>query len=179
MTIILVGKQASGKSSVASELKKIGYTPILECTTREKRPGEEDGTQYHFVTEDEYNALDLITDSKFPTVGGVMSWGLARKDLICEDDSNHIIITYPAACKKILAVGIKDCIVVCLYADRRRGFRQVQADYRERRNQYQGIKSLRRRKYGSGSRKDGSCTKRYSEIHHRTGHRIILEHKCR
>lgn len=127
MTIILVGKQASGKTSAASELRKMGYAPILECTTREKRPSEEDGVQYHFVTEDEYNALDLITDNKFPTVGGMKSWGFARKDLVCEDDSDHIIVAYPAACKKILDSGIKDCIVVCLYADRKTQISRLKA----------------------------------------------------
>ncbi|MCR5746398.1 MAG: guanylate kinase [Lachnospiraceae bacterium] len=57
----LTGKSASGKDSIYKKLleeKKLGLYPVLLCTTRPKREGEEEGREYHFVDEDYYSSAE-------------------------------------------------------------------------------------------------------------------------
>jgi guanylate kinase len=54
--IILSAPSGGGKTTIARELlgrrKDIGYS--VSCTTRQPRPGERDGVDYHFLTHDEF-----------------------------------------------------------------------------------------------------------------------------
>ena len=55
--IVLAGPSASGKTEVAKLLEsKYGLSKVVTCTTRPKRVYEIDGVDYHFLTEDEFNA---------------------------------------------------------------------------------------------------------------------------
>lgn len=55
MIIILVGKMASGKTTVANILsEEYGLEPIITYTTREPRKDEIDDVDYHFISEDEF-----------------------------------------------------------------------------------------------------------------------------
>ena len=57
MIVLLVGKSASGKDTYLHEFTKVGYKPIISYTTRPIRDGEEDGVDYNFVSEEEFNSL--------------------------------------------------------------------------------------------------------------------------
>jgi guanylate kinase len=54
---VITGTSGEGKSTLAKEL--VGRLPELElavsATTRPRRPGEEDGRDYHFLSADEFN----------------------------------------------------------------------------------------------------------------------------
>lgn len=52
--LVLVGKTCSGKSTVAKILEDKGYRRIVTYTTRPKRAGEIDGTDYHFITAEDF-----------------------------------------------------------------------------------------------------------------------------
>lgn len=52
--IILVGPGGSGKDHLASLLQGLGYCKAVSCTTRPPRPGEQDGVDYHFITESDF-----------------------------------------------------------------------------------------------------------------------------
>lgn len=53
--MILLGKSGSGKSTLAKCIKKVmHYVQILEQTTRNIRPGEENGKDYWYVSEPNY-----------------------------------------------------------------------------------------------------------------------------
>lgn len=61
--IILTGKSCSGKTTVASELCKLGYSGIVGYTTRPPREGEVEGDAYHFITQKEF--LKKVDDGFF------------------------------------------------------------------------------------------------------------------
>ena len=57
--IILTGASGAGKSTVADILKKdhpIQLKRFVTCTTRAKRPGEKQHTDYHFLTREAFEA---------------------------------------------------------------------------------------------------------------------------
>ncbi|MFI7674016.1 guanylate kinase [Actinophytocola sp. NPDC049390] len=57
--VVLAGPSGVGKSSVVHELRRL-YPDLwfsVSATTREQRPGEQDGVDYHFVTADEFDRM--------------------------------------------------------------------------------------------------------------------------
>lgn len=56
--ITLTGISASGKSTLEKELiKRDDCVSLVTCTTRRMRPGEVDGTDYHFKTIEEFKSM--------------------------------------------------------------------------------------------------------------------------
>ena len=56
--IVLVGKSASGKDSVAKILEsKLGYEVVLSTTSRPMRSNEVQGVQYNFVSDGDFKKL--------------------------------------------------------------------------------------------------------------------------
>jgi guanylate kinase len=56
---VLSGPSGVGKGTVVAEVRNL-YPHVwvsISCTTREPRPGESDGVQYHFLAESEFDAL--------------------------------------------------------------------------------------------------------------------------
>ena len=54
--IVIVGKSASGKSTVANALSDdFKYTKAVTATTRPMRDGEVDGVDYYFLTNEQFN----------------------------------------------------------------------------------------------------------------------------
>jgi guanylate kinase len=57
--VVLAGPSGVGKSTIVAELRRIG-APVwfsVSATTRAARPGEVDGRDYHFVSNDEFDRL--------------------------------------------------------------------------------------------------------------------------
>jgi guanylate kinase len=56
--VVLSGPSGVGKTTVAQRLlQRGGYTRSISVTTREKRPGEVDGRDYRFVSQQEFDRL--------------------------------------------------------------------------------------------------------------------------
>lgn len=56
--IVLTGASASGKTETAKELHTLyGIRKVVTHTTRQMRPGETDGVDYHFVTTEKFLEL--------------------------------------------------------------------------------------------------------------------------
>lgn len=56
--IVLIGESASGKSTIEKELiKNFKYEKVITFTTRPIRDGEQNGKDYWFVSDDEFNSL--------------------------------------------------------------------------------------------------------------------------
>lgn len=53
--IVLTGASGSGKGTIGSLLEKQGIGKFPRITTRPMRPGEQDGVDYHFISDSEFN----------------------------------------------------------------------------------------------------------------------------
>jgi guanylate kinase len=57
--LVLAGPSGVGKSTVVAELRRMD-APLwfsVSATTRAARPGEVDGREYHFVTDEEFDRM--------------------------------------------------------------------------------------------------------------------------
>lgn len=88
--IVLVGESASGKSSIEKYLvDNYGYNKVVSYTTRQPRPNEVDGVDYHFVSVDEF--LNLKEQGFFAETAVYNNWyyGTAKED--CTDDKIAVL----------------------------------------------------------------------------------------
>ena len=68
--IVVSGFSGSGKGTIMKELLKQydNYALSISATTRNPRPGEEDGREYFFKTVEDFEK-DVWTDESVPTFG--------------------------------------------------------------------------------------------------------------
>lgn len=88
--IVLVGESASGKSSIEKYLvDNYDYNKVVSYTTRQPRPNEVDGIDYHFVSVDEF--LKLKEQGFFAETATYNMWyyGTAKED--CTDDKIAVL----------------------------------------------------------------------------------------
>jgi guanylate kinase len=62
---VLSGPSGVGKGTVVAEVRRLfpHVWVSISCTTRDPRPGESDGVQYHFLSDAEFDAL--IAEGQF------------------------------------------------------------------------------------------------------------------
>ncbi len=81
--LIVSGPSGSGKTTLCRRAEAAGHTAYsISCTTRQPRPGEKDGVDYHFLTPDVFAAK--VTAGEFlehATVHG-NSYGTLKADII-------------------------------------------------------------------------------------------------
>ena len=88
--IVLVGESASGKSSIEKYLvDNYGYSKVVSYTTRQPRPNEVDGVDYHYISIDEF--LKLKEQGFFAETAMYNNWhyGTAKED--CTDDKIAVL----------------------------------------------------------------------------------------
>ena len=93
---IIVGPGASGKDWLLKKMVELGYSPMRQYTTREKRENET-GDEYHFVSDDEFKYMD--DRAKFISVNFYrIGWyGVSYDELVNSD----VAILSPANVKDI------------------------------------------------------------------------------
>ena len=110
MSICLMGVSCSGKDTITKELQDMGYRRIVTYTTRNPRPNEVDGVDYHFVTKEQF--LHMVENREFAewrdynTVDGIWYYGSRIADYNC-DKKSVIILTpdgYKEASKNVEAL---------------------------------------------------------------------------
>lgn len=93
----IIGPSGSGKSTyVAYAKEKRGYSEIVSTTTRLPRVGEVDGKDYHFITREEFDHLEMIQRDEY--AGNC--YGTAQRDLdaaYAHSDKAFMVITYEGA----------------------------------------------------------------------------------
>ena len=90
--LVLIGKSATGKSEVVKELvKQFNMVKFVTCTTRDIRPSEVDGIDYHFLSRELF--LKYIEDDKFIEYQEYNNnlYGSLKEDV----SSNKVIIVEP------------------------------------------------------------------------------------
>ena len=99
MIVVLVGKTASGKTTVANELcKHHGYKRIITYTTRPMRENEVQDVDYHFISDEQFNKMvennEFTEYKRYNTVHGVWSYGsIITLEQEYSDDCYVIILT--------------------------------------------------------------------------------------
>lgn len=110
--IVLVGESASGKSSIERYLvDNYEYNKVVSYTTRQPRPNEADGVDYHFISVKEFE--NLKEQGFFAETAVYNNWyyGTAKED--CTDDK--IAVLTPHGLRQISKVdGIN---VLSFYID--------------------------------------------------------------
>ena len=92
MILMIVGESACGKSTVEKVLRRdYDYNKIISYTTRPMREGEVNGIDYHFLSEDEFDRLQI--EDKFAEIGIYNNWkyGSATEDFV----GNIVIVLTP------------------------------------------------------------------------------------
>lgn len=81
--IVLIGKQGSGKTTLAKALERVGFTRVISCTTRPKRSGEVNGVDYCFLTDDAFTAIadNLVAVRCYETAYGEWRYGIDLRDI--------------------------------------------------------------------------------------------------
>lgn len=90
---VLIGKSASGKDTLFNKLKdSLYFDPVISDTTRPMRPGERDGVEYNFISNDKFisgiNDGKYVEYRKYHTVDGLWYYGV-------KVDSLHLDNVYP------------------------------------------------------------------------------------
>lgn len=99
MIVVLVGKTASGKTTVANELcKHHGYKRIITYTTRPMRENEVQDVDYHFISDEQFNKMvennEFTEYKRYNTAHGVWSYGsVVTSEQELSDDCYVIILT--------------------------------------------------------------------------------------
>ena len=99
MIIVLVGKTASGKTTVANELcKNHRYKRIITYTTRPMRENEVQDVDYHFISDEQFNKMvennEFTEYKRYNTAHGVWSYGsVITFEQELSDDCYVIILT--------------------------------------------------------------------------------------
>ncbi len=119
----IIGKSGTGKDTVLAEILKdtnLNIEKIVPYTTRPKREGEEEGVNYHFVTDSQLNQMiqdNLVIEKRsYNTVNGIWNYFTASKNI--DDSKNYIIITTQKALDKFFDFfGNNRIHVIYLYLD--------------------------------------------------------------
>jgi guanylate kinase len=95
--VVLAGGMGSGKTTLAKEMERRGFRRIITYTTRPPRKGEVNGVDYHFISNEEFQAkldADFFAEATaYNAVGGRWFYGSDKKDYNAPDDT--VIILNP------------------------------------------------------------------------------------
>lgn len=94
---VLAGRSCAGKNAVAEELIKRGHKRCITYTSRPMRPGEVDGVDYHFVSDEKFSELRekgfFAEYIDYDTVYGKWWYGTAATEFEDDDLKKFIILT--------------------------------------------------------------------------------------
>lgn len=107
--IVLIGESASGKSTIEKELVNRGLKKIVSYTTRPIRYGEEDGIDYHYISEERFNELKAGQWFSKSTKYNSWYYGIARID--CVNDS--VVVVEPFGFRQLK--NMKDLEIISFY----------------------------------------------------------------
>ncbi|MFA7449880.1 MAG: guanylate kinase, partial [Bacilli bacterium] len=113
--IVLMGASASGKTEVAKMLGKIfAMKKVVTHTTRNMRPGEQNGVDYHFVSKEEFLKLEQNGHFVETVEYNENFYGTSKAEI----DTNKVLIIEPNGLKPIKALKDNEIVVFFMQASR-------------------------------------------------------------
>lgn len=133
--VFFIGPSSSGKDTFfAKTLSLYEVCSIVLLTTRPPRPGEVDGREYYFITNEKMDFLDinneLIERRDYNTMNGKWSYATS-KGAIDLENYNYLTPNTWVAYQKFLEVYSKECLIP-IYFQLDKGIRLQRALDRER-----------------------------------------------
>ena len=121
LIFVFTGPDGSGRKTVADMVgTTLELAKVLSCTTRSRRPGEQDGQDYQFISMEEFQSADqagAFIESVF--IDGHY-YGIRHADIeqLTADDRHAYLILNPKGASILKAVYGEQIIELFLYADR-------------------------------------------------------------
>ena len=148
----IMGKSASGKDTIYKRLiqdETLGLKTIVSYTTRPMREGEQDGVEYHFVSEEKLAELKaegkVIECRDYDTVHGIWSYFTADDGQVdFSGDQDSVIIGTLESYAKIRIFYGKDHVVP-IYVNVEDGERLSRALNREKQQEQPKYQEMCRR----------------------------------
>ena len=115
--IVLVGQIASGKTTLARYLEQCGFERVVTYTTRPPRKGEQDGKDYHFISEDDF--LEKVDEgffaehTEYHAELGHVCYGTSKESLETRNNESKVVVLNPSGVMALKAAGC-DIFVVYL-----------------------------------------------------------------
>ncbi len=124
MLIVLVGKSASGKTTLEKYISdNFRYEKIVSHTTRPIRGNEVDGVDYHYVSEDVFNEMKLNDELVEHATFCNWSYGISKKEI--EDKKDAIVVVNPAGLRRLRKLGIPMAVFYVVCDDKTRYKRSI------------------------------------------------------
>lgn len=116
MVICIVGASGSGKTTIQNELAShFGYERVISYTTRSARPDEENGKDYYFITNEQFNemlSLGLMAEHDEYSQG--RQYGTLKTDYL---DGDKVVVLTPNGLRQVRkSIDNKNIVVVYVTA---------------------------------------------------------------
>ena len=149
--IVLMGKSASGKDTIYKLLladKSLKLRQLVPYTTRPRRVGEIEGEAYHFVTEEQFNALlekgRVIEHRSYHTIHGLWRYFTVEDEQLDLSGHSYLLIgTLEAYVSIVRHFGQEQVVPVMVTLDD--GVRLERALNRERQQEHPKYEEMCRR----------------------------------
>lgn len=114
--VALFGKAGSGKDTILKEVvANGGFHEIVSCTTRPMREGEQDGIDYHFITNEKFTNLVLDNRMLEATVFRDWCYGTSLDEL--KYDQINIGVWNPEGLELLIEHPSIDVLPIYIVAD--------------------------------------------------------------
>jgi guanylate kinase len=114
--VVLTGKAGVGKTTVVQYLdENFRYHKLVSTTTRPPRPHEQDGVDYYFITQDEFDAMQTVGAFVEHTRHGKYSYALQRSEF--EHYQYGICVVNIIGASAIKAIYGPKITILCLEMD--------------------------------------------------------------
>lgn len=99
MIFCLIGKSASGKSTIEHLLQEKGLKRIISTTSRPPREREVNGVDYHYVTDEEFKTFDRNGEMLESTEYRGWHYGIRLSDI--DLDENSVVAVEPCGFRQM------------------------------------------------------------------------------
>lgn len=122
--IAICGEAGSGKDTILHLLRQYDIHEIVSCTTRPMREGEQDGVNYHFLTNEEFAQKIMNGDMLEATVFNTWGYGTSKSEL--DPDKWNVGVFNPEGIENLLESKELDIKIFYIYTpDKLRVIRQL------------------------------------------------------